>query len=316
MVTPTEPVPSASSENRPIVTVVVITFNHERYIEQAVLSVLSQKLEEHFEILVGDDCSTDRTRELLRKLSDAHPGRLRLIFRDTNIGLSSNLQDCREKARGKYMAILEGDDYWTDDRKLRKLIDAMEANDDWSMCFHACQVKHLDVEGHDFIAPLKPPERPLVVTDMLRENRVHTMTVTMYRQGVIRQTPDWHRQLRNGDWALYVMHADRGPIGFVPDVMAVYRVHSRGFWSGWNTFDRWLQTLTLFDCLERYLEGRYGTEVRAARENLLSILRQRVADLERIERRYFALRLDRFAAICKWFRDTWQSVFRTTEKRP
>ena len=295
-------IPEAESV-APLVTVVVLAYNHEQFIAMAIASVLSQRTTFPIEILVGEDFSTDRTREILKSLDAANPGRLTLLFRESNLGLSRNLQDCRERATGKYLAILEGDDYWIDDLKLEKQCQLMEAHPDWSMSFHRCRVFYDDRTKPDLVSPSNPPDQPLDVIDLLQENRVPTMSISMFRQGVIRQTPEWHTSLRNGDWALYVIHADKGPVGFLPDIMTAYRVHHGGFWSGWNSFDRWMQTLALFDCLDLYFRGRYAEEIEKSRQKHRDQLRQRVADLEKIERRYLALRLDKIASVFKRIRE-------------
>ncbi len=290
----------------PLVTVVVLTYNHERFIRQAVESVLAQKTSFPVEILVGEDRSTDRTREILTELAQKSPGRLTLLFREANLGLSRNLQDCREKAAGRYLAILEGDDYWIDSAKLQKTADAMEAHPDWSMVFHSARIFHEDGAVKDLIAPVNPPAAPLSVPELLLENRVPTHSVSMFRQGLVERTPDWHVKLRNGDWALNVLHADRGPVGFLPDVMTAYRFHQGGLWSGSMSFDRWQQTILLFDCFDEYFQGRYAEQIQQSRKRLLDQLRQRVADLEKIEYRYLALKLDRVAAIFKCIRGIWK----------
>lgn len=298
---------SAMSQESPLVSVVVLAYNHEKFIETAVISVLNQRTTFPIEILIGEDCSTDRTREILIGLDAKHPGRMKLLFRDANLGLSRNLQDCRERASGRYLAVLEGDDYWTDSFKLEKQCQLMEAHPDWSMSFHSCRIFHDDGSTKDRISPVDPPAETLNVLDLLSENRVPTMSVTMFRQGVIKSMPAWHTKLRNGDWALYVLHADRGLVGFLPDNMTAYRVHRGGLWSGWNSFDRWQQTLALFDYLEEYFEGRYAEEIEQTRQMHLAHLRQRVADLEKIERRYLGLRLDRVASVLKWLGDRWKN---------
>jgi len=298
---------AASSMDRlvaqPLVTAVILTYNHERYIEQAVRSVIAQRTSFPIEILVGEDCSTDGTRSALDRLNQEFPQRLTILRRDVNLGLSANLQDCRERARGRYLAILEGDDSWTDPLKLQRQFDAMEAHPEWSMCYHPCRVFDEDGRQRPRISPTTYPANPLTVLDLLEQNHVPTMSVACFRQGVVRQTPPWHAELRNGDWALYILHADIGPVGFLPDVMADYRLHQGGLWSGFGSYNRWQQTLALFGHLAQHFQGRYAAEIAEAHRIHLKATIQRVDDLEKIERRYLALRLDRIAAVCKWLRE-------------
>jgi glycosyltransferase involved in cell wall biosynthesis len=284
----------------PLVTAAIITYNHERYIEQAVQSVLNQRVNFPVEILVADDCSTDRTPEVLRRLEQQYPNRMRFLSRPKNLGLSDNLQDCREQACGKYLAILEGDDLWSDPEKLQKQADAMEAHPDWTMCYGSCRVFFEDGSKADFIKPNPPPRGTLSVADFLKENQVQTMSVGMYRQGVITRTPEWHRKLRIGDWALHILHANAGPIGFIPDVLTSYRVHRKGLWSGLDTYRQWDEMLVLFRYLQGHFSGEVQSQMKQAHDQLMQQFSDRVKDLEKVERRYLGLKLDRAAACCRW----------------
>ncbi len=285
----------------PIVSVAILVYNHERYIEQAIDSVLGQRTHFPIEILVAEDCSTDATRDVLARLDQRYPGQLMLLLRERNLGLSANLQDCRERSRGRYLAILEGDDYWLDPLKLQKQYEAMESHPDWSMCFGACRVFYEDGSQPDRIVPTPPPSGPLVLGDFLNVGQLQTMSAAMYRQGVVTQTPAWHAKLRLGDWALHILHAHAGPVGFLPDVLTAYRVHRGGLWSGLHTFGQWEETLALFTHLEAHFEGELSAKMRAARSRFITMFSDRVADLEKVERRYQMLQLDHIAALWRRF---------------
>jgi glycosyltransferase involved in cell wall biosynthesis len=295
-------------DTQPLVTVVVLTYNHERYIEQAVQSVIAQRTTFPVEILIGEDRSTDGTKEILRRLAAANPGKMKLLLREENLGLSRNLQDCREKASGRYMAILEGDDYWTDSAKLQKLFDAIEVHPEWSMIFHSCRAFHDAGDTPDATLPAPSPNRPLLIQDMLQRNHVPTMSVAMYRQGLMTQPMEWHPELRIGDWALNAIHALHGPIGFLPDLMTSYRIHDGGLWSGLGLVNRWRQYMLLFDCLEANFQGQHASEIEASRSTFIKELQREVDDLKKIERRYLALRLDRIAGVLRWFCITWETA--------
>ena len=102
------------------VSVCMITYNHERFIAQAVESALMQETDFDYEIVIGEDCSTDGTRQVLLDLHDRHPDRIRLLLREKNIGASHNFVGTLEACRGEYVAFLDGDDYWTCPNKLQK----------------------------------------------------------------------------------------------------------------------------------------------------------------------------------------------------
>lgn len=122
-------------------SVLFITYNHEDYIRQALDSVLMQKCSFDFEIVVGEDCSTDSTRDILREYDEKYPGRFKLLFREKNFGRPTmNVYDTGMHCTGDYIAFLEGDDYWTDENKLQKQVDFLDQNPGYMGCTHTCMV--------------------------------------------------------------------------------------------------------------------------------------------------------------------------------
>src|SRR4030088_1685053 len=99
-------------------SVMMITYNHERFIAQAITSVLAQRVNFDYEIVVGEDCSTDGTREILMDFHRRFPDRIVPLLRDQNIGAMRNVEATLAACRGRYLAVLEGDDYWTCEEKL------------------------------------------------------------------------------------------------------------------------------------------------------------------------------------------------------
>ncbi len=122
-------------------SVLFITYNHEDYIRQALDSVLMQKCSFEFEIVVGEDCSTDSTRDILREYDRKYPGRFNLLFREKNFGRPTmNVYDTGMHCTGDYIAFLEGDDYWTDENKLQKQVDFLDRHPMHMGCTHTCMV--------------------------------------------------------------------------------------------------------------------------------------------------------------------------------
>ncbi|MBY6933615.1 glycosyltransferase family 2 protein [Clostridium botulinum] len=118
------------------VSVIVITYNQSQYIRQAIDSILMQKVNLKYEILVGDDASTDGTQEILKEYADKYPYLFKLTLREENIGATKNAYDILTKAKGRYLATLEGDDFWTDKSKLQIQYDFMEKNIEYVGCTH------------------------------------------------------------------------------------------------------------------------------------------------------------------------------------
>src|SRR5689334_6956969 len=123
------------------------TYNHERFIAQAVESVPAQRINFSMEIVIGEDFSTDRTPKILQELAAKHPDTIRLTLSPTNIGGQADFMATKGRCRGQYVAMLEGDDYWNCDDKLQRQIDALDAHPEWAMCFHPCACQYEDGLG-------------------------------------------------------------------------------------------------------------------------------------------------------------------------
>jgi glycosyltransferase involved in cell wall biosynthesis len=124
----------------PKVSVCMITYNHERFIAQAIESVLEQKTAFDFELVIGEDCSTDNTRTIVMTYSQKYPNQIRALIREKNIGTGQNLFKTINECKGQYIAHLDGDDYWTDPLKLQKQVDFLDAHPSYSLCCHCYKI--------------------------------------------------------------------------------------------------------------------------------------------------------------------------------
>lgn len=125
----------------PMVSIFIVTYNHEKYIAQALDSAMMQKTNFDFEIIIGEDCSSDSTKSIIQEYKSKYPEIIRVFYQEKNVGRERNTYEFTlPKCRGKYIAYLEGDDYWTDPFKLQKQIDFLEANPDYVVCFHRCKI--------------------------------------------------------------------------------------------------------------------------------------------------------------------------------
>lgn len=138
--------PVASGETQPKVSVILITYNHCEYIVQALESVLAQQTDFPMEILIGDDASTDGTSEIIRRYQAQYPELIRADIRTENVGATQNAYLLLQKARGEYLASLEGDDYWTDPLKLQKQADLLDSHPEWIGCTH--RIACVDRDGN------------------------------------------------------------------------------------------------------------------------------------------------------------------------
>ena len=126
--------------HKKMVSVVMPTYNHEKYIARAIESILSQKTDFEYELVIGDDASSDRTQEIIWHYASQYPDKIKVICRKKNLGALKNSIGIIRKCQGKYLATCEGDDYWIDNEKLQKQVDFMEANPEYSMCYTAVKL--------------------------------------------------------------------------------------------------------------------------------------------------------------------------------
>lgn len=158
----------------PLVSVIVLTYNHKPYIAQALDSILMQEVDFSYEILVGDDGSQDGTSEIVWDYAQRYPERIRAFIREKNLGPSLNLYETMRRARGKYMASCEGDDYWSDSRKLQLQVDFLEANPQYIGCVHPIQI----VDENN--VPLKAQK-----LQWLSTSSEHTFSLSSFRGVVV-----------------------------------------------------------------------------------------------------------------------------------
>ena len=128
------------SEKKIKVSVVVATYNQEKYIEHALSSIASQKVNFAIEVIVGDDCSTDGTAAVVKEYAARYPDIFVPVIREKSLGMTGNMMDIILRSRGEYIALLEGDDYWLDEYKLQKQADFLDAHDDYVACFGLCRI--------------------------------------------------------------------------------------------------------------------------------------------------------------------------------
>jgi glycosyltransferase involved in cell wall biosynthesis len=243
------------------VSVMVLTYNQERFIGQALESVLAQRVNFEYEIVVGEDCSTDRTREIVMDFHRRYPERIVPILREHNIGGPENSMATRAACRGEYVAMLEGDDYWIAEDKLQKQADSLDAHPDYAICCSRAQT--LDETGtwaYGSVFPLKSAGT-YTIEDLLDGNFIMTCTA-MYRRELVGSVPDWLRKRTLGDWPLYAIIATKGKIHLMNEAMAVYRVHARGLWSTQSPQNRLSDSMRMLADLDSFLKFRYTETIR------------------------------------------------------
>ncbi|WP_370899356.1 glycosyltransferase family 2 protein [Chryseobacterium gossypii] len=224
----------------PLVSVVMITYGHEKYIEESINGVLSQIFNSDIELIISDDCSPDNTENVVKNIMENHPNGhwIKYIRHEENLGAIPNFTWAISQAKGRYIAICEGDDYWTDPLKLQKQVDFLENNPDYSLIFH--KIKELTTRTEKFTYPNPDSEETYTIEDLSKENFIITVSVVFRKH--MDTLPEWLKYSPIGDYPLHMLNASFGLIKYFPEEMAVYRVGS-GMWSTQNKVDQIVNTM-------------------------------------------------------------------------
>lgn len=233
----------------PLISVSVATYNHEKFIGECLEGILMQTTTFEFEIVVGEDCSNDKTRAICIKYAEKYPNKIRLFLRDRNLTIVNNEQGkflkslnglfTAQSCRGKYIAFCEGDDYWTDPYKLQKQVDFLENNPDYSICWTKYWTKNESInsslEKPDWVSQIEANKDFII--DL---NNVFTPYCTLTLTTVLRRETldlDLFKKLRySKDNSVYAICLSKGKGMLLDFYSGVYRLHDGGTYSNISQF--------------------------------------------------------------------------------
>lgn len=211
-----------SDVQQPFLSIVCITYNHEKYIGQAIDGFLMQDFDLPYEIIIGDDCSKDQTSLIVAAYASKYPDRIKPIIRTVNVGAMRNFLDCLSRANGKYVAICEGDDYWTDSQKIRTQCSVLESDQSVDMVFHMAD--QVCEDGRN-LPPIASGLEELVPARLIFKNGggfIPTASI-MLRSSVVEKLPQWLERMPVGDYFIQCIAAARGGARFINKSMCAYR---------------------------------------------------------------------------------------------
>jgi glycosyltransferase involved in cell wall biosynthesis len=247
---------------KPTVSVVMITYGHEKYIREAITGVLMQECGFEVELIIANDCSPDNTDAVINEFIN-HPNInwIKYTKHSQNMGMMPNFIWSLQQAKGKYVAICEGDDYWIDSLKLQKQVDFLEVNHDYSMTCHNAIIKYEGDDEKNMIF-----NENLISHDISMQNIVEKWIIPtasmVFRKEYIMCIPDWINKIYSGDFTLALLLRSYGKVWFCGDIMSVYRVDYSGSSASATYCDRGIfvlnQHLLLLDYFNNYTEFKYS----------------------------------------------------------
>jgi glycosyltransferase involved in cell wall biosynthesis len=220
----------------------MVTYNQAPYIARAIESVMMQKTDFAFELVLSDDCSSDGTGEICRSYKDRYPDRIRLLLSEKRLGMAGNAVKTLDACTGKYIAICDGDDFWTSPDKLQKQAAIMESHEEYTICAHLCCLYYQDGDI------VRPARTPALLNDgadgfeFTNSQRIRGLSIMspscLFRRDKLpgKEVMLSYSLFVDQHIFYYLNRAGKGY--YMKDNMATYRVHSGGVWSGKNAAAR------------------------------------------------------------------------------
>ncbi|MGV3631163.1 MAG: glycosyltransferase [Bacteroidota bacterium] len=255
----------------PLISICSTTYNLEKYIAGALDSWLMQETEYHFEIVICDDCSKDGTVGIIKEYTGRFPGKIRLIEAERNQGMLPNFIRSLNEAKGKYIAVCDGDDYWIDPQKLQKQVSFLEQNPDFTACYTNSYVLNEET-GEQKIAKqhtwdVAGPEELLLHDDFRKENVTLSpghISGFVFRNILQYNYPPWFYEVDGvTDFPLYMMLSKYGKAKFINEITSVYRNHTRSSSIVNYSFSRVQQNrIFMYEKVNAWLDYKYKDQIR------------------------------------------------------
>ena len=260
-----------NSNLTPKASVLVVTHDHERFVRQALDSVLMQKTDFDFEIVVADDHSQDSTLAIVKEYQ-ADNDNIRILTSERNVGITRNYQRGFGACRGEYIAVLEGDDFWISPTKLKSLVAFLQQHQECALCFHRF-IRHDEASDRFTVYPTLETGADFVLltaSQLASGNFIANFSTCVYRREVIDRLDPSLFEMKVYDWMFNITVAQAGMIGYVPEIMSVYRAHSASIWSSRTDDEHKPELLELIDDYNKHLDYKFDKEFQACKFALLS----------------------------------------------
>jgi glycosyltransferase involved in cell wall biosynthesis len=269
----------------PKLSILVPTFNHSKFIAKMLEGAIMQKTNFDFEIIIGDDASSDDNALIIREYANEYPSLIKAFLHSKNLGPieprelggKNNVGFLFGQSKSEYIALCEGDDFWTDPFKLQKQVDFLDQNPAYAMCHHQLEVIYEDHSPSHLFNPKNQPEISKI-DDLLADNSWFLGTAsTVFRNVFIQGMPDWWWETASGDLGIFIEVARHGKIKFFQETMGVYRKHRGGMTNIHTPQNRFFlkNRMEMFRHLKEYLGSEYDkilTKTILKYENELSFL--------------------------------------------
>ncbi|KJS28352.1 MAG: glycosyl transferase [Desulfatitalea sp. BRH_c12] len=220
------------NECGPRLSILLVTYNHEKYIEKAINSIFFQTLEGPVELVIADDGSSDNTLTIIREHEGRDPRfQFKYLDGNSNIGITRNYQRGFAACTGTYVAVLEGDDYWVSSLKLKHQCDFLDNFYGCDLCSVNYFVYQEDQASFTIRTAIGNGHRFISARELIADNIIGNFSTCMYRKSGLEKLPPAIFSIKSYDWIVNICIARYSLIGFLEEPMSVYRLHSNGVWA-------------------------------------------------------------------------------------
>ncbi len=267
-----EPYPNYHNNTNSRVSVLLVSYNHEAYITEALDSVFSQQGDFEMEVIVADDFSSDRTLQVIdsyAKCIEKNPKFIvKILPSDHNLGIVKNYQRALGACTGDYFAICEGDDYWLSVNKIQKQIEFMRSHEYCSFCFHNMYIYWQDRGEFEYFEAQRTLLDEFISTkDLIVANTIGNFTVCLYDARYLNSLPAKLFDLNFADWMFNIVYSQYGQIGHLNEELSVYRKHGGGYWAGRPAIDGINILYKAIDKYNKFLDFDYDQEFRQIQQS-------------------------------------------------
>lgn len=238
-------------------SVCIFAYNHESYIAEAIESVLQQVTDFDYEIVIGEDCSSDSTRNIVKYYQNKYPQQIRALLNERNLGMMENYSHTITACRGEFIALMDGDDYWINNNKLQSQVDFLQANSNYSLCFHDAKILKTNKRWDQITCCGKDQKEVITFEDLICHVHIPTASLVFRRNMLGDFPPKWFGDLNAPDRPIFLMLAASGPGYYFNELWSVYRKHPKGIWTGQHYQSQWLTHLQIYKIMNLHYKGKY-----------------------------------------------------------
>ncbi len=254
------------------INIILITYNHAAYIRQTLESILMQEISADVEIIIADDCSPDNTADIIKEYEDKTDFTFTYLQHPHNLGYVRNYQQAFKACAGDYVAIMEGDDYWTSPNHLQNHINHLVEHPDSPMSYNRHLRLFVDQGREEIFDWLSDKDYELVTTEQLAMgNRIGNLSCCMFRGKYIKEIDAQLFDMEIADWMLGMYMGQFGPLMYLKEVTSAYRIHDNGQWSKMDERSQFIRTIELINEYDNYFNYKY-TEAFTKHKRRLEIL--------------------------------------------